>query len=52
MNSKFALVFLVLVHALAIPAVAGEAATSRYTAAPATPDGIGKVYLGREIGRS
>jgi predicted methyltransferase len=48
---KFALVFLLLLHALAIPAVAGEPARSRYTAVPASPDGIGKVYLGREIAK-
>ena len=51
MNSKFAPVFLLLLHAFAIPAVAGEPATSRYTAVPASPDGIGKVYLGREIAK-
>jgi protein-L-isoaspartate O-methyltransferase len=51
MNSKFVLVFLLLLHALAIPAAAGEPATSRYTAVPASPDGIGKVYLGREIAK-
>ena len=51
MNWKFALVFLLLLHALAIPAVAGEPARSRYTAVPASPDGIGKVYLGREIAK-
>jgi precorrin-6B methylase 2 len=50
-NLKFALVFLLLLHALAIPAVAGEPARSRYTAVPASPDGIGKVYLGREIAK-
>ena len=50
MNSKFALAFLLL-HALAIPAAAGEPAKSRYTAVPASADGIGKVYLDREIAR-
>jgi len=50
-NSKFTLAFLLLVHALAIPAVAGEPARSRYTAVPASPDGIGKVYMGREIAK-
>lgn len=50
MNSKLDLVFLLLLHALAIPAAAGEPA-SRYTAVPASPDGIGKVYLGREIAK-
>jgi precorrin-6B methylase 2 len=50
-NSKFALAFLLLLHALPLPAAAGEPATSRYTAVPASPDGIGKVYLGREIAK-
>ncbi len=50
MNSKFALVFL-LVLAFTLPAPAGEPASGRYTAVPASADGIGKVYLGREIAR-
>ncbi len=50
MNSKFALVFL-LVLAFALPAPAGEPAPGRYTAVPASADGIGKVYLGREIAK-
>jgi len=48
---KPAVVLLLLLHALALPAAAGEPATSRYTAVPASPDGIGKVYLGREIAK-
>jgi ubiquinone/menaquinone biosynthesis C-methylase UbiE len=42
-----------LLQALALPASAqsGEAAPGRYTAVPASPDGIGKVYLGREIAK-
>jgi len=49
-NSKPALVFL-LVLALAPPAPAAEPAQGRYAAVPASPDGIGKVYRGREIAR-
>ncbi len=50
-KSKPALVLLLLIHALALPtaAPAGESAPSRYTTVPANADGIGKVYLGREI---
>src|SRR5438876_11678148 len=50
-KSKPALVLLLLIHALALPtaAPAGESARSRYTSLPASADGIGKVYLGREI---
>src|SRR5437667_11389692 len=42
---------LLLTHALAQPTVApaGESAPSRYTTVRASADGIGKVYLGREI---
>ena len=50
MNSKPALFFL-LVLAFALPAPAGEPAPGRYTAVQASADGIGKVYLGREIAR-
>lgn len=50
MNSKPALAFL-LVLAFALPAPAGEPAPGRYTAVQANADGIGKVYLGREIAR-
>ena len=50
MNSKPALAFL-LVLAFAPPAPAGEPAPGRYTAVQASPDGIGKVYLGREIAK-
>jgi len=50
-DSKPALIFLLLIHALALPAAApaAESAPSRYATIPASPDGIGKVYLGREI---
>jgi ubiquinone/menaquinone biosynthesis C-methylase UbiE len=50
-KSKPALVLLLLIHALALPtaAPAGESAPSRYTTVSASADGIGKVYLGREI---
>src|SRR2546430_3551958 len=50
-KSKPALVLLLLIHALALPtaAPAGESAPNRYTTVPASADGIGKVYLGREI---
>ena len=41
---------LLLLHALVPPgALAQEAASPRYAAVRASPDGIGKVYLGREI---
>jgi len=49
-NSKPALLFL-LVLAFALRAPAGEPAPGRYTAVPASADGIGKVYLGREIAK-
>ncbi len=40
----------VLLHALTLPgALAGEAAGPRYGAVSASPDGIGKVYMGRGI---
>ncbi len=40
----------VLLHALTLPsALAGEAAGPHYGAVSASPDGIGKVYMGREI---
>src|SRR5439155_21936589 len=50
-KSKPALVLLLLIHALALPtaAPAGESAPRRYTTVPASADGIGKAYLGREI---
>src|SRR5207302_7523665 len=51
-KSKPALVLLLLIHGLALPtaaAPAGESAPSRYTTVQASADGIGKVYLGREI---
>ena len=39
-----------LISVLALPvALAGEAARPRYAAVAASPDGIGKVYMGREI---
>ncbi len=50
MNSKPATAFL-LVLAFALPAPAGEPAPDRYAAVQASADGIGKVYLGREIAR-
>jgi protein-L-isoaspartate O-methyltransferase len=52
-NSKPALVFLLLVHALVLPAAASaaEPAPGRYASVSASPDGIGKVYAGREIAR-
>jgi len=52
-KSNPALVLLLLIHALALPtaAPAGERAPGRYTSVPASPDGIGKIYLGREIAR-
>ena len=50
-KSKSALVLFFLLHALALPAApqAGEVASIRYTHVAASSDGIGKVYLGREI---
>lgn len=50
-NPNPVLVFLVLTLALALPAAAAEPAAGRYTAVPASADGIGKIYLGREIAR-
>jgi len=44
---KPAVVLLLLLHALALPAAAGEPATNRYTAVPASPDGIGADWLER-----
>jgi len=49
-NSKPAPVFL-LVLAFALSAPAAEPAPARYAAVSASPDGIGKVYAGREIAR-
>jgi len=49
-NSKPAPVFL-LVLAFALSAPAAEPAPGRYAAVSASPDGIGKVYAGREIAR-
>ncbi|MCC7485892.1 MAG: methyltransferase domain-containing protein [Burkholderiales bacterium] len=45
--------FLVLALALALPglAPAAEKAPPRYSKVPASPDGIGRLYLGREIAR-
>lgn len=42
---------LLLIHALALTTavLAGEATPPRYTSIPASADGIGKVYMGREI---
>ena len=50
MNSNPAPVFL-LVLAFALSAPAAEPAPGRYTSVSASPDGIGKVYAGREIAR-
>ena len=51
MNSKPAFLLLVLAFALPASAQSGEPAPGRYAAVPASPDGIGKVYLGREIAK-
>ena len=50
-KSNPALVLLLLIHALALPAAAtaSKGLPSRYTTIAASPDGIGKFYLGREI---
>jgi len=50
-KSRAALVLLLLLQMLAVPAAsqAGEVASILYTHVAASPDGIGKVYLGREI---
>jgi precorrin-6B methylase 2 len=40
---------LLLVLATAQPALAGEAAAPQYSSVTASPDGIGKAYMGREI---
>src|SRR5438132_9037432 len=50
-KSKPALVLLLLIHALALPtaAPAGEPGPTRDASVPASADGSGKVYLGREI---
>jgi precorrin-6B methylase 2 len=50
-NSKPAFLLLVLAFALPASAQSGEPAPGRYAAVPASPDGIGKVYLGREIAK-
>jgi predicted methyltransferase len=50
MNSKPAPVFLLML-AFALPAPAAEPAPGRYASVSASPDGIGKVYAGREIAR-
>jgi protein-L-isoaspartate O-methyltransferase len=50
MNSKPAPVFL-LVFAFALSASGAEPAPGRYASVSASPDGIGKVYAGREIAR-
>ena len=50
MMNRACLTAFLLIPMLALPgALAGEAASPRYAAVPASPDGIGKVYLGREI---
>lgn len=43
--------WLALAAALALPGVPAVAEPQRYVHAPASPDGIGKVYMGREIAR-
>src|SRR5258707_3283576 len=50
-KSRAALVLLLVLQMLAVPAApqANEVASIRYTHVAASPDGIGKVYLGREI---
>jgi SAM-dependent methyltransferase len=48
-TSSPARIILWLLAALALPAAAAEPPTPHYTTVPASPDGIGKVYLGREI---
>ena len=50
MNLKPAPVFL-LILAFALSAPAAEPAPGRYAAVPASLDGIGKIYAGREIAR-
>ena len=42
-------VFWWLVLALALPAAAAETTAPQYSSVPPTPDGIGKIYMGREI---
>jgi protein-L-isoaspartate O-methyltransferase len=50
MTMRACLTALLLIHVLALPgALADTAARPRYAAVEASPDGIGKVYLGREI---
>jgi ubiquinone/menaquinone biosynthesis C-methylase UbiE len=49
-NSTWLKTFL-LIPLLAIASTAAEAADPRYTAVQASPDGIGKVYMGREIAK-
>lgn len=49
MNPRRLVALLVLACALLPAARAGEAPASRYATVPASRDGIGKVYLGREI---
>ena len=48
MNPR-SLVALLLLSCVVLPAAAGEAPVSRYATIRASVDGIGKVYLGREI---
>ena len=49
-RARVRLAFLLcLLSAFALPAAAAAPTVPHYTSIPATPDGIGKVYLGREI---
>lgn len=47
--ARAGLTALLLIHALALPVALADEAVARYVAVPASPDGIGKIYLGREI---
>ncbi len=52
MTIRVSLVALLLIQVLALPgALAVDAARPHYAAARASPDGIGKTYLGREIAK-
>jgi precorrin-6B methylase 2 len=49
MSMRACLAALLLAHALTLPGARAD--EPRYARVPASPDGIGKVYLGREIAR-